>query len=103
MSFTVIAPIFNEEKNVQILFDEILNSCSKIPLTQVIFVNDSSNDESLNQLKFSNSFWESSLVKKSFFYTNAFFPLKIKFFLTILSGQTFLPLIFRFYCAPSSP
>tara|TARA_B110000444_G_C18571998_1_gene469822 strand:- start:11 stop:730 length:720 start_codon:yes stop_codon:yes gene_type:complete len=51
MSFTVIAPIFNEEKNVQILFDEILNSCSKIPLTQVIFVNDSSNDESLNQLK----------------------------------------------------
>lgn len=27
-------------------------------------------NESLNQLKFSNSFWESSLVKKSFFYTN---------------------------------
>jgi|TARA_B100000787_G_C16170219_1_gene286107 dolichol-phosphate mannosyltransferase len=51
MSFTVIAPIFNEEKNIPVLFSEILNSCNKIPLTQVIFVNDSSNDNSLKQLK----------------------------------------------------
>lgn len=51
MSFTVIAPIFNEEKNIPILFKEILASCNKIPLTQVIFINDASIDKSLAQLK----------------------------------------------------
>ncbi|MDB9825145.1 glycosyltransferase [Alphaproteobacteria bacterium] len=51
MSFTVIAPIFNEEKNIPILFKEILASCSKVPLTQVIFVNDASKDKSETQLK----------------------------------------------------
>ena len=51
MSFTVIAPIFNEEKNISILFKEILASCSKVPLTQVIFVNDASKDKSETQHK----------------------------------------------------
>ena len=51
MSFTVIAPIFNEEKNIPILFKEILASCSKVPLSQVIFVNDASKDKSETQLK----------------------------------------------------
>ena len=51
MSFTVIAPIFNEEKNIPILFKEILAACDKIPLTQVIFVNDASVDGSLVQHK----------------------------------------------------
>ncbi|MAV82600.1 MAG: hypothetical protein CMI90_03940 [Pelagibacteraceae bacterium] len=51
MSFTVIAPIFNEEKNIESLYNEIKNSCNKIPLTQVIFVNDCSNDGSLEELK----------------------------------------------------
>ncbi|MDC0861121.1 glycosyltransferase [Alphaproteobacteria bacterium] len=51
MSFTVIAPIFNEEKNIPILFKEILEACSEIPLSQVIFINDASIDKSLIQLK----------------------------------------------------
>jgi glycosyltransferase involved in cell wall biosynthesis len=56
LSLTIIIPVFNEEGNLQVLFERLekirekLNSENKIS-TNYIFVNDGSKDNSLNILE----------------------------------------------------
>ena len=51
-SFSIIIPVFNEEKNVEPLLKEILNTLnSQYENFEVIFINDCSSDESLSRIK----------------------------------------------------
>jgi glycosyltransferase involved in cell wall biosynthesis len=52
MLISIIIPVYNEEKNVKILCDEILESLNKkYKDFEIIFINDGSTDDSLKQLK----------------------------------------------------
>ena len=52
MEYSVVVPVFNEKDSVEILFSEIKSAFNKINATwEVIFVNDGSNDGSLDTLK----------------------------------------------------
>ena len=54
IKISIVIPIYNESKNIKILFDEIKNSIKNNIEYEIIFVNDNSNDDSyiyLNQLK----------------------------------------------------
>ena len=48
--FSIIIPIFNEEKNITILVNEILNSLNNFDTFEIIIVNDGSVDNSLNEI-----------------------------------------------------
>ncbi len=50
--YSIVIPIFNEEKNVKVLFNEIKDVMRKVSNSyEVIFVNDGSTDNSLDVLK----------------------------------------------------
>ena len=49
--FSIIIPVYNEQENVQILFEEIYLFLKKISDFEVIFVNDASTDNTLQNLK----------------------------------------------------
>lgn len=48
---SIIAPVYNEEENIGILYDEITQSVKRYKEYEIIFVNDGSTDGSLNLLK----------------------------------------------------
>lgn len=48
--YSIIIPVYNEEKNIQILYNEILKA-SEINEYEIIFVNDCSSDSSLSMIK----------------------------------------------------
>ncbi len=49
---SIIVPVYNEEKNIPILFDEILKTMEEFePDFELIFVNDGSEDQSLERIK----------------------------------------------------
>ncbi len=48
MNLSVVVPVFNEEKNIKILYQELINVLTKLDLTfEIIFVDDGSTDKSL--------------------------------------------------------
>ena len=49
-NFTLIIPIYNEEKNIDTLYEEIINSEAKKYISKIIFVDDASEDKSLKVL-----------------------------------------------------
>ena len=49
-NFTLIIPIYNEEKNIYTLYEEIINSEAKKYISKIIFVDDASEDKSLKVL-----------------------------------------------------
>lgn len=49
---SLIIPVFNEEKNIEILFEEIKNCKAFTRISNIIFVDDSSSDKSLKILEF---------------------------------------------------
>jgi len=49
--FSLIIPVFNEEENVKILYNEICVSLKKIKNYEIVFVNDFSTDSTLNNLR----------------------------------------------------
>ncbi len=49
--FSLIIPMFNEEKNVKILYNQICASLKKIKNYEIIFINDFSSDNTLNNLR----------------------------------------------------
>ena len=51
-SISLIIPIFNEEKNIEILFKEIKNCQAFTKISKVIFVDDSSSDKSIQILEY---------------------------------------------------
>ncbi len=49
---SIIVPVYNEEKNVRELHKEILEVCQKLNIEfEIIFIDDGSNDNTLNELK----------------------------------------------------
>lgn len=50
-NFTLIIPIYNEEKNIFNLYEEILNSEANKYISAIIFIDDASLDDSLKVLK----------------------------------------------------
>ena len=50
MSFTLVIPCYNEEKNIKILFSEIYKSLQNYKY-QLIIVDDCSEDNSIKKLK----------------------------------------------------
>ena len=48
--FSIIIPIFNEEKNITILVDEILSNLKSFDSFEIIIVNDGSTDNSLKEI-----------------------------------------------------
>lgn len=48
---SIITPVYNEEENIGILYDEITQSVKRYKDYEIIFVNDGSTDGSLNLLK----------------------------------------------------
>ena len=50
-NFTLIIPLYNEEANIQLLFNELLNVKVEDFATNIIFVNDGSTDKTLPILK----------------------------------------------------
>ena len=50
-NFTLIIPLYNEEANIQLLFNELLNVKVEDFATNIIFVNDGSTDNTLPILK----------------------------------------------------
>tara|TARA_B100000963_G_scaffold157915_1_gene137383 strand:+ start:4814 stop:5716 length:903 start_codon:yes stop_codon:yes gene_type:complete len=51
MKLSLIIPIFNEEKNIEKLFDEIKTSIKSVKEYEVIFIDDGSSDNSLEILR----------------------------------------------------
>lgn len=51
MNFSIIIPVYNEQKNISKLFNEITNSIDKNLNYEVLFINDASNDETLTEIK----------------------------------------------------
>ena len=51
MKLSLIIPIFNEEKNIEKLFDEIKVSIKSVKEYEVIFIDDGSSDNSLEVLR----------------------------------------------------
>ena len=51
MSFTVIVPFYNEEENIDKLFNEIFNSIKNYKSFQIILINDGSSDKTIDHLK----------------------------------------------------
>lgn len=49
--FSLIIPVFNEEENVKILYNQICVSLKKIKNYEIIFINDCSSDSTLNNLR----------------------------------------------------
>lgn len=48
MDLSVVVPVFNEEKNINILYQELIDVLIKLDLTfEIIFINDGSTDKSL--------------------------------------------------------
>ena len=72
---SIVVPVFNEEKNILILFKEIKLSIKKLSeKTELIFVNDGSTDKSetvLNQLKKDHNFVKVINLSKNFGQTPA--------------------------------
>tara|TARA_A100000164_G_C21882031_1_gene760786 strand:- start:841 stop:1539 length:699 start_codon:yes stop_codon:yes gene_type:complete len=60
MSFSIIIPIYNEEKNIEKLFKEIVQTLSEFnTVYEIVLINDASTDSSstvINNLKNNNSF-----------------------------------------------
>jgi len=50
MSFTIIVPFYNEEENIDKLFDEILNSIKSYKSYQILLINDASLDKTIDHL-----------------------------------------------------
>jgi len=52
MLISIVIPVYNEEKNVEILYEEIVNSLNKkYQNFEIIFINDGSTDTSLDHLR----------------------------------------------------
>lgn len=52
MYLSIVIPVYNEEKNVALLHQKIFSVCKKIGNSfEIIFINDGSNDNTLNELK----------------------------------------------------
>lgn len=52
MNVSIVIPIYNEEENINILYEKLKSSLNKLSLLyEIIFVNDGSKDNSLNLLK----------------------------------------------------
>ena len=51
MSFSVIVPFYNEEKNIKKLVDEIINSIKDFKIFEIILINDASFDNTLKIIK----------------------------------------------------
>lgn len=52
IDLTIIVPIYNEEKNIEIIFSRIFNVCNSLNLSwEIIFINDGSKDNSLHLIK----------------------------------------------------
>ena len=50
-NFTLIVPLYNEESNIELLFNELLNAKVDDLVANIIFVNDGSSDNTLEELK----------------------------------------------------
>ena len=50
-NFSIVIPVFNEAENIEVLFSEIINSLNKIKDYEIIFVDDSSTDNSYKYFK----------------------------------------------------
>tara|TARA_B100000575_G_C23113738_1_gene643621 strand:+ start:47 stop:742 length:696 start_codon:yes stop_codon:yes gene_type:complete len=48
--FSIVIPVFNEEENIVNLTQEIINSCKKFKSYEIVFVDDFSNDNSLQKI-----------------------------------------------------
>ena len=64
MSFTLVIPCYNEEKNIKILFSEIYKSLQNYKY-QLIIVDDCSEDNSINAIKENNNFENLKIIKNS--------------------------------------
>lgn len=51
LEFSIIVPIYNEEKNIEKLYQEIKEVMSKLGTYEIIYINDGSTDQSLKKLK----------------------------------------------------
>ena len=52
MKFSVVIPLYNEEKNIQPLIEEVIKALSKYKFKyEIILVNDFSKDKTLNIIK----------------------------------------------------
>ena len=47
---SIVIPVYNEELNIEILYDEIINSIHNIKY-EIIFIDDGSTDKSLQNIK----------------------------------------------------
>ena len=52
--FSLVIPVFNEEKNIDILFNQINSSLNQYSNFEIIFVDDASQDNTLKNLKIIN-------------------------------------------------
>tara|TARA_B100000989_G_C19502228_1_gene454802 strand:+ start:916 stop:1605 length:690 start_codon:yes stop_codon:yes gene_type:complete len=64
MSFTLVIPCYNEEKNIKILFSEIYKSLQNYKY-QLIIVDDCSEDNSINVIKENNNFENLKIIKNN--------------------------------------
>jgi len=48
---SVVIPVFNEQDNVEILAGEVMHAAEKTPITEIVFVDDCSSDETVKALK----------------------------------------------------
>lgn len=51
MKLSIIIPCYNEENNVELIYNEIKNNFKKIKNYEIIFINDGSKDNTINNLK----------------------------------------------------
>ncbi len=64
MSFTLVIPCYNEEKNIKILFSEIYKSLQNYEY-QLIIVDDCSEDNSINVIIENNNFENLKIIKNN--------------------------------------
>ena len=48
---SIIIPVYNEEKNISILIDEIDKSCNFLAEYEIIIIDDCSDDNTINVIK----------------------------------------------------
>jgi len=68
-NFTLIIPLYNEESNIELLFQELLNAKVEDLVSNIIFVNDGSTDNTLSILKKINKNYSKVIIlnnKKNF-------------------------------------
>ena len=64
--FSIVVPIYNEEENINILYNEIKKELSNFTAYEIIFINDGSTDGSKNILKSLEKYKDTKIVQHQF-------------------------------------